>query len=243
MIEVKNIEKSFEGKKVLKGISLSISEGENMVILGPSGQGKTVFLRHIARLLIPDKGEVYIDGVEITRIPERKLTPIRKKMAFVFQNSALFDFLTVEENIGLYLTMHTKLKQYEIKEKVREALEFVGLEGTETLYPEELSGGMRKRAAIARALIVEPKYVLYDEPTTGLDRRNAAVVSSLINLLKDRLNATSVIVTHDIELMREVADRVALLKEGSIIWVGEKENVTEDMLRELYSDEGGFYDL
>ncbi len=243
MIEVVDIEKYFEGKRVLKGISLRINEGENMVVLGPSGQGKTVLLRNIAGLLKPEKGEIYIDGIEITKLSEKKLIPVRKKMAFVFQNSALFDFLTVKENIGLYLTMHTEMRQKEIDDVVREALEFVGLSGTEELYPEELSGGMRKRAAIARALITEPKYVLYDEPTTGLDRRNAEVVSRLINLLKEKLNATSIIVTHDIALMREVADRVALLKEGEIHWVGEKEKVTEDMLKELYSEEGGFYDL
>lgn len=234
MIEVRNLWKSFEGKEVLKGVNLEVAEGETMVILGPSGQGKTVFLKCLIGIIKPDEGSIKVDNVDIVRLRKRKLFEIRKKFGFVFQHGALFDFLTVKENLALYLTMHTHLKKNEINERVREALAVVGLEEAADLYPEELSGGMRKRAAIARAIIQEPKYILYDEPTAGLDKKNAQIVNELINSLRDKFGVTSIVVTHDIDCMKTVADRVALMRRGEIIFVGRKEEIKPTMLDFVY---------
>ncbi|MCD6454989.1 MAG: ATP-binding cassette domain-containing protein [Candidatus Aminicenantes bacterium] len=234
MIVIRGLRKNFEGKEVLKGIDLEIPDGKTTVILGPSGQGKTVLLKNIIGLYKPDSGEIIVDGVDITRLSRKRLFEIRKKFAFVFQGGALFDFLNVKENLALYLRMHLKMKEDEIERKVKEVLRVVGMSGTEHLYPEELSGGMKKRVAIARAVISSPKYILYDEPTTGLDRTNARVVNRLINRLKEKYGVTSIVVTHDIECMKTVADRVALLKEGKIIFVGLEEEVEEKHLDYLY---------
>lgn len=234
MIEIRNLRKNFEGKPVLKSINLDIPEGKTTVILGPSGQGKTVLLKNIIGLHKPDAGKIIVDGVDITNLSRKRLFEVRKKFAFVFQGGALFDFLTVKENLALYLRMHLKMKEAEIEKKVKEVLRIVGMTGTEHLYPEELSGGMKKRVAIARAVISAPKYILYDEPTTGLDRTNARIVNNLINKLKEEYGVTSIVVTHDIECMKTVADQVALLKEGKIIFVGEDEEVEEKHLDYLY---------
>lgn len=240
MIEIRNLKKNFEGKPVLKGINLNIPEGKTTVILGPSGQGKTVLLKNIIGLYKPEDGEIIVDGVDITRLSRKHLFEVRKKFAFVFQGGALFDFLTVKENLALYLRMHLKMKEDEIEKKVRKVLRVVGMTGTEHLYPEELSGGMKKRVAIARAVISDPKYILYDEPTTGLDRTNARVVNNLINKLKNQYGVTSIVVTHDIECMKTVADQVALLKEGKIIFVGKEEEVEEKHLDYLYELEAEY---
>ncbi len=240
MIRIRDLWKRFEDKEVLKGVNLSIEDGQTTVILGPSGQGKTVLLKTLVGLLKPDRGEVLVDGEDIVRVPRKRLFEIRKKFSFVFQGGALFDFLTVKENVGLFLRMHTRMKEEEIDAKVREALKVVGLSGTENLYPEELSGGMKKRVAIARAVVSSPKYILYDEPTTGLDRTNARAVNNLINKLKDQYGVTSVVVTHDIECMETVADKVALLKEGKMFFVGKKEEVEEKYLDYLYKLEESY---
>jgi len=234
LIEIRNLKKNFEGKPVLKGINLDIPEGKTTVILGPSGQGKTVLLKNIIGLYKPDYGKIVVDGVDITKLKKSQLFEVRKKFAFVFQGGALFDFLTVKENLALYLRMHLKMRENEIEKKVKEVLRVVGMTGTEDLYPEELSGGMKKRVAIARAVISAPKYILYDEPTTGLDRTNARAVNNLINKLKREYGVTSIVVTHDIECMKTVADQVALLKEGRIIFVGNEEEVEEKHLDYLY---------
>ncbi len=235
MIKIQNLAKSFQGKGILRNISLDIKDNETLVILGPSGQGKTVFIKSLNRLLEPDSGQILYDGQDIMKLKRKELTHFRKKMAFVFQNSALFDFLNVRENLSLYLTMHTKMPQKQIADKVKEALAFVGLDGnTEDRFPEEISGGMQKRVAIARAMIKQPQYIFYDEPTTGLDDNNAAKVCELINMLKRKFEATSVIVTHDIRLMKEVADRVALLKNGQFVFVGRQKDLSKDMLEYLY---------
>ncbi len=234
MIEVRDLWKSFEHKQVLKGINLDIYEGETLVLLGPSGQGKTVFLKCLIGIIKPDRGQIIVDGVDITKLSKRRLYEQRKKFAFVFQYGALFDFLTIKENLALYLTMHTNMKKKEIEAKIKEALAVVGLEEAENLYPEELSGGMKKRAAIARAIIQDPKYILYDEPTAGLDKKNAQVVNELINSLRDRYRVTSVVVTHDIDCMQTVADRVALMRRGEIVFVGGKEEIKPSMLDFVY---------
>ncbi len=240
MIEIRDLWKSFEGKEVLRGVDLTIEDGRTTVILGPSGQGKTVLLKNLVGLLKPDRGEILVDGEDITRVSRKRLFEIRKKFSFVFQGGALFDFLPVKENIALFLRMHTKMKEDEISRRVKEALKVVGLSGTEELYPEELSGGMKKRVAIARAIVSSPKYILYDEPTTGLDRTNARAVNSLINKLKNEYGITSVVVTHDIECMETVADKVALLKEGKMFFVGRREEVEEKYLDYLYQLEESY---
>ncbi|MGD9347249.1 MAG: ATP-binding cassette domain-containing protein [Candidatus Aminicenantes bacterium] len=235
MIEVRKLTKGFYGKPILKGIDLDILDNETLVILGPSGQGKTVFIKSLVRLIEPDSGIIRYDGVDVSRLPKRKFVDIQKKIAFVFQDNALFDFLNVKDNLGLYLRMHSTLTEEEIDYEVNKSIEFVRL-NKEVLdkYPEELSGGMMKRVAIARAMIQQPCYMFYDEPTTGLDEANVEMVVELIHKFKRRVCATAVIVTHDIHLMRAVSDRVVLLKDGQIVFVGGKEKVTEESLHKLY---------
>ncbi len=236
MIQIKNLSKSFEGQKIIKNVNLEIYDNETLVILGPSGQGKTVFIKTIVRLFEPDSGEIIFDGINICSLKKRQLDEFRKKIAFVFQNSALFDFLDVRENLGLYLSMYKNKRPNEIEQIVLKALNFVGLDrDVLEKYPEELSGGMKKRVAIARALIKRPKYIFYDEPTTGLDKANAEKVSRLINLFKNEINTTSIVVTHDIQLMKDVADRVALLSNGRIEFIGKKEEIDNEKLSLLYN--------
>jgi len=235
MIQVRNIFKSFDGMPVLKGIDLDIHDNETLVILGPSGQGKTVFIKTLVRLIQPDAGVIHYDDEEILSLSHKALYRFNDRIAFVFQNSALLDFLSVRDNLQLYLVMHKAMPRMDIHRKTMEALHFVGLDD-EVLdkFPEELSGGMRKRVAIARAMVKRPQYIFYDEPTTGLDQTNAEKISELIKMLKKEISATSIIVTHDIKLMRDVADRVALLKEGLISFVGKREEISEQMLDFLY---------
>jgi phospholipid/cholesterol/gamma-HCH transport system ATP-binding protein len=236
MIEVRELEKQFNGMPVLKGIDLDIYDNETLVILGPSGQGKTVFIKSLVRLIEPDTGTIRYDGVDVLALSKQKFVDIQKRIAFVFQDNALFDFLNVRENLSLYLQMHSKLSETEIANEVLKSIEFVRL-SEEVLhkYPEELSGGMMKRVAIARAMIQQPCYMFYDEPTTGLDEANVDMVIELIHKFKERVCATAVIVTHDIHLMRAVSDRVVLLKEGRIEFVGRKEEISEESLHRLYS--------
>lgn len=235
MIRVVDLTKRFGDQQVLKGISLDILDNEILVILGPSGQGKTVFIKTLVRLLEPTSGRIEYDGEDVVGLNRRQLYEFRKSMAFVFQASALFDFLDVRQNLALYLRMHLDLEPAEIEERICQALSFVGLE-EEVLgkFPEELSEGMKKRVAIARAMIKEPRYIFYDEPTNGLDKRNAQLVSQLICMLKEKLRATSIVVTHDIALMRAVADRTALLKDGVICSVGTADSISAETLNELY---------
>lgn len=225
MIKLENVYKSFEGKKVLEGISLHIKKGETFLIIGRSGAGKTVLLKNILGLLSPDQGKVFIDGVDITQLDKKALENIRLQCGLVFQSSALFDFLTVEENVGFFLAQHTQLKKEVIREKVRQTLALVGLSGTEDVYPYQLSGGMKKRVAIARAVIYNPKIIIYDEPTTGIDPISVDKVVSLIEDLHKRLNITSLVVTHDLEVGLKLADHLAFLFGGRIIFYGDKDEL------------------
>lgn len=235
MIEVRGLQKGFDGQPVLRGIDLDIRDGETMVILGPSGQGKTVFIKALVRLLEPDAGSIAYDGADIVGMDKRAFREFQKDIAFVFQNSALFDFLSVNDNLSLFLQMHHNRPPAEIAERVAQALAFVGLDtGVLAKFPEELSGGMKKRVAIARAMIKRPKYLFYDEPTTGLDRGSSEKVSELIRMLRGEIAVTSIIVTHDIALMQDVSDRVALLKEGRIVFAGGKDEISAEMLEFLY---------
>lgn len=236
MIQIRNLSKSFEEQTIITDINIDVYDNETLVILGPSGQGKTVFIKTIVRLFEPEAGEIIFDGKNICNLKKSALNEFRKSISFVFQNSALFDFLNVRENLSLYLVMHKNMRQDEIEPIIEKALNFVGL-GKDVLdkFPEELSGGMKKRVAIARAFIKNPKYIFYDEPTTGLDKTNAEKVSYLINMLKNEIKATSIVVTHDIQLMEDIADRVALLNNGKISFIGKKEEINNEMLALLYN--------
>lgn len=225
MVEVTNVYKSLGERSVLKGVNLAIRKGETFLIIGRSGAGKTVLLKNIIGLLRPDSGKIIIDNVDITQLDKKKLEKVRLQFGLVFQGSALFDFLTVEQNVGFYFYQHTALKKNEIKRMVEETLTLVGLEGIGNLYPYQLSGGMRKRVAIARAIIYNPKIIIYDEPTTGIDPISVDKIVSLIEDLHNRLKITSLVVTHDLEVGLKIADRLAFLLGGRIIFEGSKEDL------------------
>lgn len=219
MISVRDLHKSFEGKPVLKGVNLEVKKGETLTILGRSGEGKTVLLKNMVGLMRPDKGEVIVDGFNVSKASRRQLYRFRRRLGFVFQGSALFDSLSVFWNVALPLAEAGR-KPEEIRELVAEALRLVGLEGTENLYPAELSGGMRKRVGVARAIVAKPQVLFYDEPTAGLDPVTADAIGDLILSLKRELGTTSVVVTHDLHLAVKVSDRIALLKGGIVAWEG-----------------------
>jgi phospholipid/cholesterol/gamma-HCH transport system ATP-binding protein len=226
MVEVIDIRKRFDGNEVLRGVSLTVSRGETMVIMGGSGSGKTVTLRLIAGLIRPTSGIVRVFGQRIDNFGEEELLPIRRRMGYVFQGAALFDSLTVHENVAYPLREHTNLDEAEIRARVLDFLSLVGL-GPDVLglLPSELSGGMRKRVGIARALAQEPQMLLFDEPTAGLDPTNARMVSELIVQLRGGVCDSAVVVTHDLELAKTVADRIAILIEGRFAALGPREAV------------------
>ncbi len=210
---------------VLRGVNLTIEKGKTFVIIGRSGCGKSVLLKHIIGILKPDKGRILIDGYDITRLDGKRLNELRKKFGILFQGSALFDSLTVEENVAFGLRRHTHLGQEEIRRIVKEKLKMVGLSGIEDLKPAELSGGMKKRVGLARAIAMEPEIVLYDEPTTGVDPIMGDAINGLIVELHDKLKITSIAVTHDMTSAYKIADRIAMLYEGKIIEVGSPEEI------------------
>jgi phospholipid/cholesterol/gamma-HCH transport system ATP-binding protein len=220
-VEVRDLRKSFYGQAVLKGINLSIAPGEIFVIMGPSGSGKSVLLKHIIGLLEPDSGEVLIQGQSVASPDIRD----QFRMAMVFQSAALFTSLSVGENVGIYLSEHRLYPPEEIARIVAAKLEVVGLKGVEDRMPNELSGGMQKRVAIARALVVEPQLILFDEPTSELDPLMAVVVGEEILKLKSLTQATSIVVTHDRQLASGIADRVAMMTGGEILFVGAPEEL------------------
>lgn len=242
MIEIVDVHKSFNSNKVLNGVIFNIEDGKTTVIIGSSGCGKTVLLKHIVGLLIPDAGKIIIDGVDITKITKKELFEIRKKISVVFQLSALLDSLTVAENITLALREHTKLSEKELMKIAKEKLSLVKMEGTENLLPSALSGGMKKRVAIARALATNPKYILYDEPTTALDPITANKIDELICELQEKFHMTAVIVTHDLTSAYKVGDKIAMLANGKIIFEGTPEEVKsckkEEVLKFIYGREG-----
>jgi phospholipid/cholesterol/gamma-HCH transport system ATP-binding protein len=218
---VRDLHKRFEGKEVLRGVSFDVDHGETLVVMGGSGSGKTVMLRHVAGLIRPTTGTIKVFGQRIESLGEEELLPIRRRMGYVFQGAALFDSLTVYENVAYPLREHSSLGEAEIHERVVHFLSLVGL-GPEILdvLPAELSGGMRKRVGIARALIGEPEMLLFDEPTAGLDPTNAKMVGELIVKLRGGVCDTAVVVTHDLELAKTVADRVAILIDGRFAALG-----------------------
>jgi phospholipid/cholesterol/gamma-HCH transport system ATP-binding protein len=225
MIEIKNVFKRFKDNQVLKGVDLAINRGETTVILGRSGCGKSVLLKLIMGLLKPDQGEILVKGENVASMNDKQLSGLRQKFGMLFQASALFDSMTVDENVGLGLREHTKLGEEEIRRRVIEKLKMVGLSEIEDQKPAALSGGMKKRVGLARAIAMDPEYVLYDEPTTGLDPIMADVINELIIRLRNTLSITSIAVTHDIVSAYKIADRMAMLHEGKIIFVGRPEEV------------------
>ena len=220
IIELRNLHKSFGRQRVLDGVSLSIEAGKCIVVIGASGSGKSVLLKHIVGLLQPDIGEVWFEGQRIDNLPERQLMPIRRHFGFLFQMGALFDSQTVFDNIAFPLVEHTQKTPEEIKQIVHERLTLVGLPNLGKRMPGELSGGQRKRVALARAIALEPEVVLYDEPTTGLDPIRADVINELILKLQSQLKITSIVVTHDMASAFKVGDRIVMLHEGKIIFDG-----------------------
>ena len=236
MIKIEGLHKSFNGKEVLKGIDLEINEGETLVIIGRSGCGKSVLLKHIMRIMEPDKGKIFIDDSDIFSLSSREFNQFRLSLGMLFQGAALFDSLNVGENVGFSLHEHSKLAEADIREKVREKLSHVGLSGIEELMPSELSGGMKKRVGLARAICSEPKIILYDEPTTGLDPINSDVINDLILRMQERLKVTSIVVTHDMTSAYKVANRIAMLYQGHIIGVGTPDdfkNTTNPIIKQF----------
>jgi phospholipid/cholesterol/gamma-HCH transport system ATP-binding protein len=225
MIEARNLKKSFGPQRVLDGVDLRISEGESVVIIGRSGGGKSILLKHLVGLIKPDSGEVIIDGENIVGMNERRLLDVRHKFGMLFQGAALFDSLTVAENVGFALRRQKNLALVEISRRVSEALEMVDLAGIEKKKPSELSGGMRKRVGLARAIVYRPGIVLYDEPTTGLDPIVADSIDQLIVRVRDRLNVTSVVVTHDMRSARRVGQRILMLHQGRIYVEGTPDQI------------------
>jgi phospholipid/cholesterol/gamma-HCH transport system ATP-binding protein len=232
-IRLESIHKSFGTKQVLRGVELGVRRGETLVILGASGSGKSVLLRHVNGLHRPDHGGVWVDGEEISRWEESRLAAVRKKVGMLFQGGALFDSMNVYENVAFPLREHTSYTEDEIRGRVCEKLRLVELADVEALLPVDLSGGMRKRVALARAIALEPRGILYDEPTTGLDPVTANHINRLIRGLQARLGVTSVVVTHDIDSAFMVGDRIAYLVEGEMRFVGSVDEARQSQEPEL----------
>ena len=225
MINVENIHKSFNGQKVLNGLDLKIERGETLVIIGRSGCGKSVLLKHIIGILKADAGKVFVDGQDVAKLKGKDLVALRMKFGMLFQGAALFDSLNVYENVGFALLEHTNMPVDQVKKRVRESLEYVDLSGIEEKKPAELSGGMKKRVGLARAICNLPQIILYDEPTTGLDPIMADMINDLIIRLHKQLKVTSVVVTHDMVSAYKIATRIAMLYEGKIICQGTPEEI------------------
>lgn len=227
MIELKNVSMSFQDRRILDDVSLQVQRGEILVVIGPSGAGKSTLLRLMIGLLKPDAGQIWVDGREISHLDEDELNKIRRNMGMVFQYSALFDSMTVGENVAFGIRQHTKMPEEEILRVIRRTLRMVGLMGRENAMPSELSGGMKKRVSLARAIALNPKIVLYDEPTSGLDPVMSATINRLIMSTRRILGVTAVVVTHDMESAFTIADRIAMLYDEKIIAIG-----TPDELRQ-----------
>ena len=225
MIEILNLKKKFNNNLVLNDLSLKVETGQTCVIIGRSGCGKSVLLKHIDGLLRPDSGKVLVDGKEVAGLSEFELTKLRSKISMVFQGGALFDSMNVAENVGFGLFEHTQIDHKEILQRVDESLSLVGLGGIDNLMPSELSGGMRKRVSLARAICIKPEILLYDEPTTGLDPITAASINELIRSLHDKLNVTSFVVTHDMTSAYHIADKIAMMYKGRIVLEGTPEEI------------------
>ncbi|MFM7134479.1 MAG: ABC transporter ATP-binding protein [Planctomycetota bacterium] len=222
-VRVVGLHKSFARQRVLRGISIAFPRGKTTVVLGPSGCGKSVMLKHLIGLLRPDRGEVYYESHRIDRLSERRLAPIRREFGFLFQQGALFDSMSVRDNVAFPLRERDGAAPYDEEARVRRVLRLVGLESAIEKFPSELSGGMQKRVALARAIVLEPKVILYDEPTTGLDPIRSDVINELILKFKQELRVTSIVVTHDLASAFKVADHMVMLHEGKVVLEGDPE--------------------
>lgn len=243
IIEFKDVCKSFNGLWVHNGINLSIQEGEIMSLLGGSGSGKSVLLKELIGLLKPDSGDIIVMGSNVTHMSEEALIKLREHVGMLFQGSALFDSLSVFENIAYPLREHLRLTEKEIRDRVAEKLQLVGLSGIETKMPDELSGGMKKRVGLARAIATEPDIILYDEPTTGLDPITARRINELIVDLQKKLGVTTIVVTHDLHCVRTVSDRIAMIYEGKIVATGTWEELKASNIQAIKDFIGGKYFL
>ena len=240
VVEIKNLTKSFGDHVVLNDVSLSVSEGENLVVFGQSGTGKSVLLKCMVGLLVPDSGEIYIDGINVLELDQKKLNDVRKNLGFLFQGAALYDSMSVRENLEFPLIRHFEFTPSEREEKVKSVLEKVSLEEAIDKMPSELSGGMKKRIGLARSIITEPRLMLYDEPTTGLDPITSKEISSLILELQKSLKMTSIIVTHDLLCAEIIADRAIVLNEGVVKHQGSIAELTSSsdlFLKNFFSHE------
>ncbi|HYT59767.1 MAG TPA: ABC transporter ATP-binding protein [Haliangiales bacterium] len=242
MIEVRQLKKSFGSQRVLEGVDLRVQKGESVVIIGRSGGGKSILLKHLIGLLSPEEGDVLIEGESIARMSERPLLGVRRKFGMLFQGAALFDSLTVAENVGFALRREGKLTENEIAGKVGETLEMVDLGGTQDKKPAELSGGMRKRVGLARAIIYQPQIVLYDEPTTGLDPIVADSIDQLIVRIRERLAVTTVAVTHDMRSARRIGQRILMLHQGRIHFSGTPDEIFQSKDPVVYRFVNGISD-
>jgi phospholipid/cholesterol/gamma-HCH transport system ATP-binding protein len=240
LIQLKHLRKRFGPLVVLDDVSLDVPAGQSLVILGASGSGKSVMLKHMVGLLTPDSGEVYFDGLRIDRLPQRKLMEVRTRFGFLFQQGALFDSMTVAENVAFPLVEHSRKSKEEIAQLVQEKLNMIGLPDVGPKMPAELSGGQRKRVALARAIALSPQVIVYDEPTTGLDPIRSDVISELILKLQRELQITSIVVTHDMSNAFKVADRIVMLHEGKIIEDGPPDtyrNATNPIVKRFVAGE------
>ncbi len=228
MIKVENLYKSFETKKVLQGVSLEVKDGETLVIIGGSGTGKSILLKNLVGLIKPDSGKIIIDDIDVTKTDKKNLREIQKKIGFLFQEAALFDSLTIEENVSFGMKNLTNLSEEEMKKRVSSCLNMVGLSSDiEKLKPSALSGGMKKRVGLARSIAYQPKYIFYDEPTTGLDPIMSDVIGELIIHLKKELKVSSIVVTHDMNSAYKIADRIIMLYLGKVIFEGTVEKLKQ----------------
>jgi phospholipid/cholesterol/gamma-HCH transport system ATP-binding protein len=227
MIRIVNVHKTFGANHVLRGVNLEIKKGESMVVIGGSGSGKSVLIKHIIGILKPDSGDIFVDNINIVNLKETELNKIRKKFGMLFQGAALFDSLRVWENVGFSLLRERTYSEKEVRRIASEKLRLVGLAGVEDLMPSELSGGMKKRVGLARAIAHNPEILLYDEPTTGLDPIMADAINDLIIEMREKLSVTSVTITHDMQSAYKIADRIAMLYEGKIIEVGTPDEIKQ----------------
>lgn len=225
MIEIRNLKKSFNGKIVLRNIDLDIPKSQSHIIIGRSGSGKSVLLKHIIGLIRPDGGQIFVDGEEICGLTNSDLYRVRRKFGMLFQGAALFDSMTVEDNIALGVREHHMFSEPEIKKRIAERLEMIGLPGIQNMRPAELSGGMKKRVGLARALMMDPEFVLFDEPTTGLDPIMADAINDLIIYCTKQLHVTSIVVTHDMVSAYKVGDLISMLHDGEMIFTGAPDQV------------------